>query len=490
MFHKAWLLPPRPSSDRPQPRWRPAVEQLEERAVPAFTVNTLADVVNPGDGLLSLREAITAANANPDADVINFAAGLTGTINLTLFGQDDTNAGGDLDILNPVSIEGPGANLLTVLQTVPNERVFDVRPGAGARVSISGLTISGGNGTNGGGGGVRMVGAVDLTLSAVEVTDNSSSVLNGGGGVLQLDTGSLLAVLNSTIARNSTGDDLSGGGVRIVNGSAFIISSTISGNTAGNGGGGGVSVVTSDGVTIRSSTICNNRGVGLLSSGGGIKTANAATPKLSSTIVAGNVADFFANDIHGTVQAASDHNLIGDETGLMGITNGVNGNLVGTSVAPIDPLLGPLQLNGGHTRTHALLAGSQAIDKGFAPGEVTSDQRGLPFVRTFGAAPDIGAFEVQPNPLLPPPSVAPPQIVAAAFRRKGVSRVRVRDAATGAVRGVLTPFLGFGGRLRLQLVDVNGDGSVDLIVRAVVRGKRKTKIYDAVTLAPLPPRLA
>jgi hypothetical protein len=66
-----------------------------------------------------------------------------------------------------------------------------------------------------------------------------------------------------------------------------------------------------------------------------------------------------------------------------------------------------------------------------------------------------------------------------------VSRVRVKDAATGALRGVLTPFKGFGGRLALQLLDVNGDGALDLIVQALVRGKRKKKVFDARTLAPL-----
>jgi hypothetical protein len=79
------------------------------------------------------------------------------------------------------------------------------------------------------------------------------------------------------------------------------------------------------------------------------------------------------------------------------------------------------------------------------------------------------------------------QIAAAAFRQKGIAKVRVRDAATGVVRAILTPFKGFGGRLRLQLVDVTGDGSLDLVVKATIRGKRKTKVFDAVTLAPLPP---
>src|SRR5262249_31426690 len=88
---------------------------------------------------------------------------------------------------------------------------------------------------------------------------------------------------------------------------------------------------------------------------------------------------------------------------------------------------------------------------------------------------------------VPAPPPAPAQIVAVPFRKKGVSRVRVRDAASGALRAVLTPFRGFGGRLRLQLVDVTGDGSLDLIVKALINGKRRKKVYDAVTLAPLPP---
>jgi CSLREA domain-containing protein len=485
MFGKASLPSPRPSRTLPRPRWRPAVEQLEERAVPAavFTVNTLADEVNPGDGLLSLREAITAANANPDPDVINFAPGLTGTINLTIPGSDDTNAGGDLDVLNPVSIEGPGANVLTVWQNVIDERVFEVI-GGGPPVVISGLTISGGNGANEGGGGVEMVGAVDLTLLAVEVTGNSSTD-GGGGGVLQLYPGSFLRVINSTIAGNSTVGAFDGGGVEIVDGSATIINSTISGNVAGGTEGGGVRIESlGDILTIRNSTIFDNsstfNAAGLSVAGG--------TVMLSSTIVAGN-NPAVAGDLGGVVQATSDHNLIGNNAAsLIGISNGVNGNLVGTFLAPIEPLLGPLQLNGGTTRTHALLAGSPAIDHGSNPAHLASDQRGSLFVRTSGTATDIGAFEVQLPPS--PPSVSPPQIVAAAFRRQGVSRVRVRDAATGALRGVLTPFHGFGGQLRLQLLDVNGDGSLDLVVRAVVHGKHKKKVYDAVTLALLPPGLA
>jgi hypothetical protein len=95
-----------------------------------------------------------------------------------------------------------------------------------------------------------------------------------------------------------------------------------------------------------------------------------------------------------------------------------------------------------------------------------------------------------PTPMPSPSPLQPPaQIVAVAFRQKGLSQVRVRDAVTGAVRGLLTPFRGFTGRLRLQWRDVNGDGSLELIVQATIHGKRKMRLFDAVTLAPLPPGL-
>ena len=56
-----------------------------------------------------------------------------------------------------------------------------------------------------------------------------------------------------------------------------------------------------------------------------------------------------------------------------GFTNGVNGDIVGTFAAPIDPRLGPLAKNGGPTRTHALLPDSPAIDR-FREMELTSQK--------------------------------------------------------------------------------------------------------------------
>jgi hypothetical protein len=106
----------------------------------------------------------------------------------------------------------------------------------------------------------------------------------------------------------------------------------------------------------------------------------------------------------------------------------------------------------------------------------------------LNAAPDPPVLTPTPTPPAPPaPSPPPRQIAAVVVRQKGVARVRVLDAATGAERGVLTPFAGHRGRLRLALRDRNGDGALDLVVQAVVQGKRRQRAYDAVTLAPLPP---
>jgi len=75
-----------------------------------------------------------------------------------------------------------------------------------------------------------------------------------------------------------------------------------------------------------------------------------------------------------------------------------------------DPMLGPLQDNGGSTYTHALLTGSPAIDAGDPNFTLPLgyDQRGSGFQRVFNGRVDIGAFEVQPVPPAYAGQVQPP----------------------------------------------------------------------------------
>src|SRR5262249_16300491 len=131
--------------------------------------------------------------------------------------------------------------------------------------------------------------------------------------------------------------------------------------------------------------------------GGGLKTV-AASVTLINTLVAGNFRGTGAarDDLSGGVEGASFGNLVGAGNGMSGISDGGKGKLVGTSVNPIDPKLGPLQNNGGPAPTHALLPGSPAINAASAGRALPADQRGV----NRGAAPDIGALEFVPRPLV------------------------------------------------------------------------------------------
>ena len=102
-------------------------ELLEARQMPAaFVVTTASDTVDANDNVLSLREAISQANANSDSDTITFNSSLNGTeIDLT---------GGEMAITNNVTITGNGeAN--TIIDAQQASRIFDVT--ASGTVSLS-----------------------------------------------------------------------------------------------------------------------------------------------------------------------------------------------------------------------------------------------------------------------------------------------------------------------------------------------------------------
>src|SRR5262249_13074966 len=98
---------PRPGHKPPARPCRLWLECLEDRALPStFMVNTTLDEVIPGNGKLSLREAITAANTHPGADTIILPAGV---FKITIPGTgDDANLSGDFDITGSLTIQGAG----------------------------------------------------------------------------------------------------------------------------------------------------------------------------------------------------------------------------------------------------------------------------------------------------------------------------------------------------------------------------------------------
>jgi hypothetical protein len=160
----------------------------------------------------------------------------------------------------------------------------------------------------------------------------------------------------------------SGGG--IYNGGAgplTVTASTLSGNAATGGSGGG----------------------GAFGGGGGISGSVTA---LRNTIVAGNTASSAFPEVNGPV-GSQGHNLIGIGDGGSGYADT---DLVGSADNPLDPLLGPLQDNGGPTQTMALLPGSAALDAGDPDQLGSPDQRGV--VRSGGV--NIGAYQASASAFL------------------------------------------------------------------------------------------
>jgi hypothetical protein len=346
--------------------------------------------------------------------------------------------------------------------------------------NVAGNQAVGPSGT--GGGGIRLVGGF-LAVESSIISGNTTPL--SGGGILGAGT---LVVRNSTISANEGG---SGGGI-LMEGSLTIENSTISTNKARFDGGG--VWVTKSTAAIRNSTIVfntadsDNNGNGTQRGGGLFLFENGAPTNsvaLQSTIVAENKRGTAGprEDVVGTVSGTN--NLIGVDTGLVGLTIGLNINQIGTAAAPIDPMLGPLGFNGGTALTHALLAGSPAINAGFNFSGSAADQRGGAFSRAVGLT-DIGAFEVQPPPQpapkpgpqadpkpLPQPSLPD---VAVTMKRVG-RRTRVDVMVDGALRRRFFPFGAFTGRVQLSQVDVNGDGMLDVVARATINGKKRTRTF-------------
>src|SRR3989338_5074012 len=364
-----------------------------------FTVTKVADT-NDGacDADCSLREAIGAANALPVADVIPVPAG---SYILSIGGTgEDLNATGDLDITGDLTINGAG-DTSTIIDGGAIDRGLTVFPGA--TVFIDSVTVRNGNpGAGFGAGGILNAGTLTLTNSTVTdntgddfggglyntgtltltdttVSDNVLSGFNasgGGGGIFSSGT---LSLTRSTVSGNSTIGR--GGGIYNLDLTATITNSTISGNTALNGGG----IFNRDGtVSITHATITGNTAS---DNGGGIWNFGG-TMTLANTIVSGNTAATLSGDCAGSITSLG-HNLASDASCAFAGAGDLNST---------DPLLGPLQNNGGETETHALLPGSPAIDAvPLAFCTLPTDQRGV--ARPQGTGCDMGAFEVEVCPL-------------------------------------------------------------------------------------------
>jgi CSLREA domain-containing protein len=339
------------------------------------------------NGDCSLREAITAANENPGADVILLPAGI---YTLALAGAgEDLNATGDLDIRGELTIVGDGAGS-TVIDAAGLDRVVHVTTLAPA-AELRDLTLRNGSTPLSGGG---LYAESEARLTRVVVSGNTAGGFGGG-----LSSGEALTVAESTISGNRS--TRAGGGL-IAAGSLTLTNSTVSGNRTTTEFGGGLYIFGGTAARVSNVTISGNTAA--LRGGGAFVESSAFIgenpPLFSNSVLAGNIAPEHP-DCSGAAISAG-YNLIGVGDGC-GDFRPAQNDLEGTGAAPLDARLGPLGGNGGPTPTHPLLTGSPALNagnpatpNGLGPACEAEDQRGLDRPGTGGgpARCDIGAFEV------------------------------------------------------------------------------------------------
>ncbi len=343
----------------------------------------------PGD--CSLREAILAANAAAGPDTITLPAGIH-TLAILPDVTPDDGADGDLDVFSGgLEILGAGADT-TVIDGGGIDRIFDSSNPANT-LRIADLTIRDGATSDAfGGGAIRNL--APLALERVIVAANAASG-GDGGAITNSGAAAALTLIDSTLIGNSVsqpgGGD--GGALRNLNGGTMTLTNvTASGNFANQSGGAmansGTSSITLTNVTITDNTATVDPMTPGSAGGGGI-ASSGGTVSLANTILAGNhdgdPTPSDDPDCQGTLTSLG-HNLVQGHDSMFCTFVPSTGDVVGMA-----PNLGALTDNGGPTMTHALLAGSPAVDH-IPSGCPPTDQRGVP--RPFGGACDIGAYEL------------------------------------------------------------------------------------------------
>jgi CSLREA domain-containing protein len=387
-------------------------------------------LVSPSQATLAIVDAVVSGNTAGSAGGGIFVEGSIITVTRTTLSGNRSNYGGGLlshestltldgSMIGPnntADYAGGGLFIAYGAATVQNGTVVtgnqSVGDGGGIYIDSDSLTIMDSEisantadsdaDEAGDGGGIYSYDAI-VTIDESSIDRNRAY---DGGGIF-LVRGSV-AINDSTIADNDA--TLWGGGIRNVagelavnratvasntaasaagidsGGTTTVINSTISGNRALEYGAGGVGVWAGN-ASLIGTTVAFNTAIEL---GGGVFEAGGMV-QLEGTIVAENVAQFLP-DCVGAVTSRG-YNLIG---GGHDCPFGFDGtDLVGGYSSEIDPMLGPLQDNGGAVFTHALLSGSPALDAiPAARCALAIDTRGVS--RPQGVRCDIGAFEATP----------------------------------------------------------------------------------------------
>ncbi|MGZ3797462.1 MAG: choice-of-anchor Q domain-containing protein, partial [Pseudobdellovibrionaceae bacterium] len=408
---------------------------LNIRTADGYLVNDLSDAHNVGAGCVTsngsctLRAAIEANNSSSSSNVILLPKG---QIKLSL-GELLLNSAAEIygDCEGGTIIDGQNSTRVfhlasgpTKLQNLTLQNGTTSQSGAGLwidgsasefKADLLDVTIQNNTSSLGGGAGIEIDDggnghAVTVSMNRCKIQNNTSTQDLGGG----MDVGgNAVVTMKDCVVQNNVA--LIGGGM-LVNGTVNVDQSLFQNNTASTGPGGAIycassaagsrqvhltNVTITDNtadrgggivfanngiVTVLNSTIVNNHSVSATYGGGITSNGGGGSLSLQNSIVAKNQSAGLALNCGTNVLIQSNGFNLSDQNdcGLTSTGDQMN----------VDPLLGPLQNNGGFSNTFAILPGSPAI-RTISPATncPTVDQRGAN--RGVDGRCDIGAFEVQ-----------------------------------------------------------------------------------------------
>ena len=414
----------------------------------------------PGFGTLTLRRSLTITGPGAplltvDGGCTDCGAGKANTSNtgVTVFAVNPnvavsfsglTIANGDAarvdSVLNGGAISNGGNNSGASSNgggavTVTNGAFANNRSASGGAiynnagtVTVTGSAFTGNEADSNGVGGAIVSMSTNSSPGVLAVTSSTftGNQAGGGSGAIANEQNSTATITASTFTGNTSPVEgaisNSSGRVSSTPARLTLINSTLSGNTSTGilarglrTNGSGILVNGGDGSTLAivGSTISGNTAAGNYGTGGVYASAPGGTITFTDTILAGNtVTDTTANfgtspdllyEFNGSTQPfVGTNNVIGvgdASTDFSGLANGTNGNQVGTTAMPLNPLLAPLSNYGGPVQTRALLPGSPAIDTGTCAytdatgtaSTLATDARGITRPQLITC--DAGAFE-------------------------------------------------------------------------------------------------
>ena len=378
----------------------PTLRVLDADAFPrdgSFTIRLDTEdilVTDVAGDLFTLTRAAngTTAASHADGASIILSAGGNATIESSTISNNISHAQGG-GVYNQ--------NRLTIVRSEVADNVSESRGGGLYNATILGtlngsLTVGSGTVTLADASAFPIDTPFDVSvgaelLSVTSVSGDTLNVVRGFGGTtatphadlstVALQGFSMAMIIESTLADNLAS---AAAGAIFNEDSLTMINSTISGNSAGAGGG-----IVSIGMGLLDAvTVVNNSAVnvgGVAADGGSMTTKN--------TLIAANNVSGIDGDLRGRFITLG-NNLVGDAGSSIGFVHNQQGDQIGSSASPFDPVIDVvLRDNGGPTRTHRLLPSSPAIDSGDnTGGDETTDQRGAS--RPTNADADIGSYEL------------------------------------------------------------------------------------------------